>query len=202
VSTPAELEEELAALHGGPATEPVEQAPAGDAEILELKAGLVELAEQMEWVITELTANPAGGPWWWAGLDAAAETALWKELGEFVLWLNNRILRHISSGVETIPGCWYLHPDGVEQLTALMVAHKAAHKAKSKRASPDLVDWFQRSLWPTLRSIEEHATWKRCLEEHHHQDREVTAYTHDEGFPAHAGIGSTVSADGEILPHG
>jgi hypothetical protein len=202
VSNPAELEEELAALQGGPGPEQEEQAPAGDPEILGLKAGLVELAEQMEWVLTELTANPAGGPWWWAGLDAAAETALWKELGEFVLWLNNRILRHISSGVETIPGCWYLHPDGVEQLTALMVAHKAAYQAKSKRAGPDLVEWFQRSLWPTLRSIEEHATWRRCLEEHHHQDREVTEYTHDEGFPAHAGIGSTVTADGEILPHG
>lgn len=163
----------------------------------QINTALEALGKGMDWVLDQLTAHPAGGPWFWQKLDEASEKALWKELGDFVLWLNNRLLRHIPNTVEMIPDCWYRHPDGVEQLTALMVAHKAAYLAKSEKASFELVNWFDRALWPTLRSFEDKGTFTRCLTEDH-QDSVSEEYTHDSGFADFfTGLGTTMPGDGD-----
>lgn len=118
-------------------------------------------------LVTEL---PAGGPWLWDVLGPEAQRDLWNELDAFVSWLQNRILRHNSSRLNWLPPCWYKHPDAVEQLTALMVAHKASYNPKVKTASHALVDWFHRGLWPTMDIIKARGTFKYCIEQREHKE--------------------------------
>jgi hypothetical protein len=126
----------------------------------ELAAGLYE----------ELTSQPAGGPWFWKGLKPKQRKELWIELDGFVVWLQNRILRHSSNSAGWIPECWYRHPDAVELLTALMVAHKAAYQAKSTKPGFELTEWFSRALWPTMDSLSQRMTFKNCMEGQGHFD--------------------------------
>jgi hypothetical protein len=58
----------------------------------------------------------------------------------------------------------------VEQLTALMVAHKASYHPKSKKPSHALVDWFQRCLWPTMDTLKLRQTFKQCLQKREHEE--------------------------------
>lgn len=205
---PAEdLEAALAGLgQEQPATDPQQDTRPVDVSLAEIQAALSELAEFVEelakstaWAIDQLAEHPAGGPWFWQGLDAESEKALWKELGEFVSWLNNRILHHITAGdVDAVPGCWYRHPSAVEQLTALMVAHKAAYHSKSMKASFELVNWFDRALWPTMRALKDAGAFTGCRLGHHHEN-EFENYAHDDGFVAFAGLDTTVTSDGEMI---
>lgn len=136
------------------------------SEILDRLANVEEVAGH---VYEELSNYPAGGPWLWEGLSLDQRRELWVELGEFVTWLQNRILCHWSNTEGSIAPCWYLHPDAVELLTALMVAHKAAYKAKSKKPSFELTEWFTRALWPTLEALARRSTFKNCLSEREHR---------------------------------
>jgi hypothetical protein len=52
-----------------------------------------------------------------------------------------------------IPPCWFLHPVAVEELTALMVAWKAAYSQKQTAPSDSPVNWHDRWLWPTLHRL-------------------------------------------------
>lgn len=63
---------------------------------------------------------------------------------------------------------YYRNPDVVEQLTALMVAHKASYHPKAKTPSHMLVDWFQRCLWPTMDSLKDRLTLKPCQTQREH----------------------------------
>lgn len=135
------------------------------ADILDRLANVEEVAG---YVYEELSNYPAGGPWFWKELNPEQRRELWVELGEFVTWLQNRILCHWSNTEGSVAPCWYLHPDAVELLTALMVAHKAAYRAKSKKPSFELSEWFTRALWPTMEALGRRSTFKNCLSEREH----------------------------------
>ncbi|MCV9996451.1 DUF4913 domain-containing protein [Paeniglutamicibacter sp. ZC-3] len=140
------------------------------AGIPELIRRLGETEETVAALVEELANYPAGGPWLWEGLEPGAQRALWIELDAFVTWLQNRILSHHASKEGWIAPCWYKHPDAVEQLTALMVAHKASYHPKSKGPSHALVDWFQRCLWPTMDTLKQRQTFKQCLQKREHEE--------------------------------
>lgn len=153
---------------GGPTTATVE-APPGVEAIPDILDRLANVEEVAGYVYEELSNYPAGGPWFWEDLNLKQRRDLWGELGEFVTWLQNRILCHWSNTEGSIAPCWYLHPDAVELLTALMVAHKAAYRAKSKKPSFELTEWFTRALWPTLEAFTRRSTFKTCLSEREHR---------------------------------
>lgn len=136
-------------------------------DLLDRMDSVEELAANL---FEELTSYPAGGPWFWEELNPEQRKELWAELDGFVVWLQNRILRHWSNSEGWIPVCWYRHPDAVEMLTALMVAHKAAYRGKSKKPSFELTEWFSRGLWPTMETFKQRSTFKYCLEEQRHVD--------------------------------
>lgn len=140
------------------------------AGIPELIRRMGETEESVAALVEELANYPAGGPWLWEGLEPGAQRALWIELDAFVTWLQNRILSHHASKEGWIAPCWYQHPDAVEQLTALMVAHKASYHPKSKTPSHALVDWFQRCLWPTMDTLKQRQTFKQCLQKREHEE--------------------------------
>lgn len=144
------------------------------AQIPELDSRMSTTEDTVAALVAELTDYPAGGPWLWAGLTAEHQRALWTELDEFVSWLQNRILCYSMSKDDWIPPCWYRHPDVVEQLTALMVAHKASYRPKTKKPSHALVDWFLRGLWPTMDILKQRRTLKACLDKGEHQEQYMT----------------------------
>lgn len=139
------------------------------AAIPDILERLGNVEELTEYLYTELSNYPAGGPWFWKELSPQQRHDLWVELDEFVTWLQNRILRHWSNPEGWIAPCWYLHPDAVEQLTALMVAHKAAYRTKSQKPSFELTEWFTRGLWPTLETFTRRTTFKNCVAEGEHR---------------------------------
>lgn len=58
----------------------------------------------------------------WEHLDREAAAALWAELIAWTTWLRRTYELH-----DKIPPCWFAHDAIREELTALMVAHKAAY---------------------------------------------------------------------------
>lgn len=181
-----------------------------DTEMGERFADLTEKMEETRKEVSTLhdlvTELPAGGPWLWEALGPQAQRELWTELDAFVSWLQNRILRHNSSRLNWLPSCWYKHPDAVEQLTALMVAHKASYNPKMTTASHSLVDWFHRCLWPTMEVIKSRGTFKYCIEQREHKEvvpaGEMLAGSADFAAFVDATVPETESdeSDGEVLP--
>lgn len=145
-----------------------------DAPGLEVIPDLLDRLDSVEELAAnlyeELTSYPAGGPWFWEELNSEQRGELWAELDAFVVWLQNRILRHWSNSMGWIPACWYRHPDAVEMLTAVMVAHKAAYRAKSKKPSFGLTEWFSRALWPMMETFTQRLTFKNCMDNQGHYD--------------------------------
>ncbi|MGH3356647.1 MAG: hypothetical protein ACRDOJ_12175 [Nocardioidaceae bacterium] len=107
-------------------------------------------------------------PWCWRHLPDRQASALWRELADWLTWLHTRYPL-----AESLPSCWWRHPDVVEEITAAHAAWKAAYT--STGASPyGPGEWHERWL-PGL----EHrlaTRWKtgRCTEAH--QDRGTAAY--------------------------
>ena len=173
-------------------------------EILERLGGVEELAAGL---FEEISAYPDSGPWFWAELKPEQRKELWLELDGFVVWLQNRILRHSSNSLGWIPECWYRHPDAVELLTALMVAHTAAYRGKSRKPGFELTEWFSRGLWPTMEALERRMTFKNCMEGQGHFDAtspgleltaaspHFTAFVADETGVADSGDTARVPAD-------
>src|SRR6478735_6906053 len=137
------------------------------ADLLDRMGSVEELAANL---FEELTSYPAGGPWFWEELNPEQRKELWTELDGFVVWLQNRILRHSSNSAGWIPACWYRHPDAVELLTALMVAHKAAYRSKNTKPGFELTEWFTRALWPTMDALARRMTFNACIEGQEHFD--------------------------------
>ncbi|WP_185981913.1 hypothetical protein [Skermania sp. ID1734] len=86
--------------------------------------------------------------WSWRHLDAERAAALWEELLDWVDWLRRRYQFDYGA----LPGCWWRHGGAVEELTALMCAHKAAYHAESKPTDyrADLAAWHRSYLWPCI----------------------------------------------------
>lgn len=156
------------------APEPAGTPPSGGVQGVEVIPELLErmgaVEELAAGLFEEISASPAGGPWYWADLNPEQARELWTELDGFVVWLQNRILRHSSNSAGWIPACWYRHPDAVELLTALMVAHKAAYRSKNTKPGFELTEWFTRALWPTMDSLAQRMTFKNCMEGQEHFD--------------------------------
>lgn len=113
---------------------------------------------------------PAAGTDWtrtWedvARRDPEACAARWAELGEWVEWLDRAILQWQSSKEWRIAPCWWKHPVAVEQLTALMLAHRTA---LANPDSFDLMHWFTtEGLWATMRDFKAMDTFGNCHTEH------------------------------------
>ncbi|MYR08983.1 hypothetical protein GTV32_22890 [Gordonia sp. SID5947] len=79
----------------------------------------------------------------WDTLDREAAQQLWTELVDWVGWL--RIRYELPS---EIPGCWYRHSRMVEELTALMTAHRAAYDI-ANTADGDIEYWAGMAAWHT-----------------------------------------------------
>lgn len=123
-----------------------------------------ELLEQLAQVLTD---EPGGGPWCWRELAPQAQVALLGELREWVDWLITRYSIGALARSGTIAPCWYHHPVAVEELTALMVAWRAAFNPQQLQPSDAPAAWHDRWLWPTLRRLEDLKVFSGCRQGQH-----------------------------------
>lgn len=190
-----------------------ERAPEADGVVdVDARAGVADLTERVgtvEEVLTglvdTLTGRGGASPWSWEVLDAEAAAQLWTQLAEFVAFLSGRYLRHLpaqpvaGARLATVPGCWYRHPVAVELLTALMVAHEGAYGDPGAEPGPQLVDFHERSLWPTLERLHSLGVFKGCTDGHPEQKVErwstetSTGWEPDDEFAAF--VGDATAAD-------
>lgn len=124
-----------------------------DEELGHLGGAVQALGGEMTKIIDWLETRP-GGPWSWRTLDREAAQELWTELYDWVNWLRDRYLVHLS-GDDTyrLLNDWYKHPVAVEMLTALMVSHQYVYRRTRAAPSFDLVEWHERCLWPTFQRM-------------------------------------------------
>ncbi|WP_380169768.1 hypothetical protein [Jannaschia sp. R86511] len=155
------------------------------AGVLEQLTDQVEAMQTMlEAVVAQVAGAPAGeGRWLWRALSGGQAAALLDELRDFVDWLVRRYQlgswRHSQ-----LPGCWYAHPVAVEELTGLMLAHRAAHPGGPQEPSDAPAAWHERWLWPTLRRLDELGIFKGC-EPGRHTDRDRSPeHPTDDGYAA------------------
>jgi hypothetical protein len=123
-----------------------------DARLVNVETILPDLFDMYE-------LRAAGGPYYWAALDPDEAVKLWDELGKFVTWLDGRYITNLADPSYRLPDCWYRHPIAIEELTGLMVSHRAAYDTRSAKASSARVDWHQRALWPALDSLKDTPEW-------------------------------------------
>ncbi|MDH6119795.1 hypothetical protein ABH930_004556 [Kitasatospora sp. GAS204A] len=106
-------------------------------------------------------AQPCRWSWRYASEENA--TDLWRELRDFVDWLNSR---YSLDSERQIPPCWYRHSIAVEELTALMVSWTNAYFGPDTPRD-DLLAWHSYWLWPCLDRLPERAGWQRCKSSGH-----------------------------------
>lgn len=108
----------------------------------------------------ESTAWPSQkpAPWTWRYLTGNERTTLWNQVGEFVDWLNTRFYGLLMNDRPPVAPCWYRHPIVVEELTALMVAWKAAYVGR-RSPTVDPINWLHLHLQPTLDRVNERKQW-------------------------------------------
>jgi len=105
--------------------------------------------------------QPTGGPWTWRSMSEPQQQSLMTELRGWVDWLVERY--RLGATRHQIPPCWAEHPVAVEELTALMVAWKAAYANRNRGPSDDLIGWHDRWLWPCLTRLNEQLqVWNAC----------------------------------------
>ena len=180
-------------IHGVLPVEPLD--PLMLAEVLEALAGRLESLEVLVAAMTDQLADaPSGGPWSWRHLGPAQTRALFTELRDWVDWLITRY--ELRGEAETIPPCWFLHPVAVEELTALMVAWKAAYSQKEIAPSDALVNWHDRWMWPTLHRLNlQLRVWAKCTGGSHAPSRPGPLVTDEASFTSFlAGAGSRIDA--------
>ncbi|CAD6015990.1 hypothetical protein [Agreia sp. COWG] len=122
------------------------------------------LADAVDSIADYLRARP-GGPWLWSDLGPEEKADLWGQLFVWVNWLERRYLQYLSQDRYGLRPCWYLHPVIVEHLTALMVSHASAYRVGQAAPSAALVEWHERSFWPTIARFKEFFT-KCTLHKH------------------------------------
>ncbi len=142
------------------------------AETLDALGGDLErlaaaFADSLEALRGELDAVAAGAPtdittWWnWQAQGGARAEALWAQLSSWVAWLRSRYPL-----AKQVPGCWWRHPELVEELTALHLAWRAAYTdAQAPLTGP--VDWHDRWLPGAVHRLTH--TWHACPDGEHRQ---------------------------------
>jgi hypothetical protein len=103
--------------------------------------------------VAETAEEDSGGPWSWARVNAERRQALAGELAEFVTYLSDRYLRHLSAEAYPFAARWFENPIAVEILTGVMVAHQAVYTDYKTDPNRDLADWHEHILWPALDRI-------------------------------------------------
>ena len=162
------------------AVEPLD--PVMLAEVLEALAGRLGSLEVLVAAMTDqLVDAPSGGPWSWRHLGPAQTRSLFTELRDWVNWLITRY--ELRGEAETIPPCWFLHAVAVEELTALMVAWKAAYFQREIGPSDALVIWHDRWMWPTLHRLNlQLRVWAKCTGGAHAESRPGPPVTEEASF--------------------
>lgn len=163
-----------------------EQQDSFDVVDVHVLAQRVAVLDETVALLTEYVTGPnVGGPWFWPELNETQRRTLLTQLAEFVEWLHHTYLAEIAR--YALPPCWWRHSDIREQLTALMISHRAVYTKKAKAVSGDLVDWHERALWPVLDRIQHNRTLDNCRDGNHgayesrhrahwSQEEELTAY--------------------------
>jgi len=182
-------------------------------EVLEVGRRLDDVESALERVTDALdnapavAASPAAsatGSWAWERLDQERSLRLWEELAGFVTWLDYRYAHHLSGDEHVIPSCWWKHPVAVEALTALMVARRAAYALPADEGAPGaaeasdaLVEFHERSLWPTFARLRALKVFNGCARGHQDdaRSRPVWEADKDEQFRAFLAGGATPSEE-------
>jgi hypothetical protein len=106
------------------------------------------------------TAGRRAAPWCWRGITPDRATALWTELADWVAWLHTRYPL-----AEVLPGCWWRHPELVEELTAAHEAWKFANT--SPGANPyGPAEWHDRYLPGLEHRLATRWKTRRCAQTH------------------------------------
>jgi hypothetical protein len=128
--------------------------------------------------------------WLWARLDRARAAQLWAELTDWVRWLRETYA--LKPG--QVPDCWYRHPAVMEELTALMAAHKAAYPdaAGSDEYRSALSHWHTYEFWPVIERLRRIGGFDDCDS---HQCRYVAPQVRT--MP---GLGEFAAADVDARP--
>lgn len=104
---------------------------------------------------------PSRFAWRYLNQDAAA--ALWAELIDWVGWLRGVY----GSLNHDIPPCWFRHPELVEELTALMSAHKAAYQVREEEKYwSDMTYWHRQYLRPFISQVKHMYDSSECRDGH------------------------------------
>lgn len=143
------------------------------AEVLERLAARQDAVERaFDALDRRLGGHPKEGPWAWRYLSPAQARALFEQLRDWVDWLTATY--ELRGDTHAIPSCWYRHPAAVEELTALMVAWRAAYTLEETAPSDAPINWHDRWLWSTLHRLNTQLrVWAKC-----------TGGTHQPGRPA------------------
>lgn len=120
------------------------------------------LAELLPWFGQDGVIGPAwpvDQAWSFRHMPRERALSVWVELTDWVEWLVDRY----QLGM-VIKGCWYRHDPVVEELFALMVAHKAAYRAGSPTDDfrDALTAFHTQWFWPVLRRIREETWMQSC----------------------------------------
>lgn len=78
--------------------------------------------------------------WTWSALGPLGADMLWQRLASWVGWLRGRYPL-----AEQLPGCWWRHPELVEEITALHLAWRAAYSDPAASLTAP-IDWHQHHL--------------------------------------------------------
>jgi hypothetical protein len=78
--------------------------------------------------------------WTWSAMGPMGAENLWRRLATWVGWLRGRY--PVS---EALPGCWWRHPELVEEITALHLAWRAAYSDPTASLSAP-IDWHAHHL--------------------------------------------------------
>lgn len=79
--------------------------------------------------------------WAWSHVSGERARRQWAGLVPWVRWLTDRYPRALRD----FPPCWYLHPDALEELSALWAAWMAAYHGDDEPRE-DLIAWHDRWL--------------------------------------------------------
>jgi hypothetical protein len=104
--------------------------------------------------------------WTWAAMGPMGAENLWRRLASWVGWLRGRYPL-----AEALPGCWWRHPELVEEITALHLAWRAAYSDPTAALTAP-IDWHAHHLPAFLARVR---TWGvHCTDAH--RDRPDSLY--------------------------
>ena len=105
--------------------------------------------------------------WTWSALGPLGADMLWQRLASWVGWPRGRYPL-----AEQLPGCWWRHPEIVEEVTALHLAWRAAYSDPAASLSAP-IDWHQHHLPAFLARIR--AWGVHCTDTHRERPESLYA---------------------------